>query len=120
MPAVGTVLVCGLCLCTHMPSQAAATCMLRCTCSLLGGMGRPDRSPSGPVQIGRTASDGTSHCVCVYGCGGPPSAALGNLVVNSPENQHAIAAAGGVAVVVGAMRGHPEVADVQQNGCSGA
>ena len=118
MSALGTVLVCGLCLCTHMPSQAAATCMLRCTCSLLGGMGRPDRSLSGRVQIGRTASDGASECV--YGCGGLPSAALGLLAANSPENKQAIAAAGGVAVVVGAMRGHPEVADVQQNGCSGA
>jgi hypothetical protein len=70
MSALGTVLLCGLCLCTHMPSQAAATCMLRCTCSLLGGMGRPDRSLSGPVQIGRTASDGAFACVRmgVVGC----------------------------------------------------
>ena len=120
MPAVGTVLLCGLCLCTHMPSQAAATCMLRCTCSLLGCMGRPDRSLSGPVKIGRTASDGTSLCVCVYGCGGLLSAALRNLVVNSPENQQAIVAAGGVAAVVGAMRGHPEATGVQEDGCRGA
>ena len=56
----------------------------------------------------------------VYGCGGPPSAALGNLALNNPENQHAIAAAGGVAAVVGAMRGHPEAAGVQQNCCIGA
>ena len=56
----------------------------------------------------------------VYGCGGPPSAALGNLANNSPENQQAIAAAGGVAAVVGAMRGHPEAAGVQQSGCYGA
>ena len=58
--------------------------------------------------------------MCVYGRGGLPSAALGNLAVNSPENQQAIAAAGGVAAVVGAMRGHPEAAAVQQCGCRGA
>ena len=57
--------------------------------------------------------------MCVYGCGGLPSAALGNLANNSPEHQHAIAAAGGVAAVVGAMRGHPEAAGVQQYGCFG-
>ena len=58
--------------------------------------------------------------MCVYGCGGLPSAALGHVAANSPENQQAIAAAGGVAAVLGAMRGHPEAADVQQNGCVGA
>jgi hypothetical protein len=56
----------------------------------------------------------------VYGCGGLPSAALGNLAVNSPENKQTIAAAGGVAAVLGAMRGHPEAAGVQQYGCYGA
>ena len=58
--------------------------------------------------------------MCVYGCGGLPSAALGNLAANNLENQQAIAAAGGVAAVVGAMRGHPEAAGVQQWGCYGA
>ena len=66
--------------------------------------------------------------MCVYGCGGLPSAALGNLetqtlyhlAANSPDNQQAIAAAGGVAAVVGAMRGHPEAAGVQEDGCVGA
>ena len=58
--------------------------------------------------------------MCVYGCGGLPSAALGSLAVNNLENQQVIAAAGGVAAVVGAMRGHPEAASVQQWGCSGA
>ena len=58
--------------------------------------------------------------MCVYGCGGLPSAALGNMVANSPENRQAIAAAGGVAAVVGAMRGLPEVAGVQEDGCRGA
>jgi len=56
----------------------------------------------------------------VYGCGGLPSAALGNLANNSPENQQTIAAVGGVAAVLGAMRGHPEAAGVQENGCHGA
>ena len=55
--------------------------------------------------------------MCVYGCGGLPSAVLGNL--DSPENQQAIAAAGGVAAVLGAMRGHPEAAGVQERGCYG-
>ena len=58
--------------------------------------------------------------MCVYGRGGLPSAALGHLGANIPENQQAIAAAGGVAAVVGAMRGHPEAAGVQQWGCVGA
>ena len=56
----------------------------------------------------------------MYGCGGLPSAALGLLAANSPENKQAIAAAGGVAAVLGAMRGHPEVTGVQQYGCNGA
>ena len=42
------------------------------------------------------------------------------LAANNPENPQAIAAAGGVAAVLGAMRGHPEAAGVQQNGCNGA
>ena len=58
--------------------------------------------------------------MCVYGCGGLPSAALANLAANNPENQQAIAAAGGVAAVLGAMRGHPEAAGVQEGGCWGA
>ena len=58
--------------------------------------------------------------MCVYGRGGLPSAALGHLAANNLENQQAIAAAGGVAAVVGAMRGHPEAAGVQQQGCFGA
>ena len=58
--------------------------------------------------------------MCVYGCGGLPSAALGSLAGNSPENHQAIAAAGGVAAVVGAMRGHPEATGVQEDGCRGA
>ena len=58
--------------------------------------------------------------MCVYGCGGPLSAALGNLALNSPEHKHLIVAAGGVAVVLGAMRGHPEAAGVQEDGCVGA
>ena len=53
-------------------------------------------------------------------CFGPPSAALGKLAANNLQNQQAIAAAGGVAAVVGAMRGHPEAAGVQQYGCLGA
>ena len=56
----------------------------------------------------------------MYGSGGLPAAALGSLAIDNPENQQAIAAAGGVAAVVGAMRGHPEAADVQGNGCHGA
>ena len=58
--------------------------------------------------------------MCVYGRGGLPSAALGNLATNNLENKQAIAAAGGVAAVVGAMRGHPEAAGVQEYGCFGA
>ena len=58
--------------------------------------------------------------MCVYGRGGLPSAALGNLAANYLENQQAIAVAGGVAAVVGAMRGHPEAAGVQEDGCVGA
>ena len=57
--------------------------------------------------------------MCVYGCGGLPSTALGNLAASNLESQQAIGAAGGVAAVVGAMRGHPEAAIVQQNGCVG-
>jgi len=53
------------------------------------------------------------------GCG-CHCAALGNLAANSPENQRAIGAAGGVAAVVGAMRAHPKAAGVQQWGCFGA
>ena len=53
------------------------------------------------------------------GCG-CHCAALGNLAANSPENQRAIAAAGGVVAVVGAMRAHPAAAGVQQRGCFGA
>ena len=56
----------------------------------------------------------------MYGCCGLPSAALGKLVANNLENQQVIAAAGGVAAVVGAMRGHPEAAAVQEDGCLGA
>jgi len=56
----------------------------------------------------------------VYGFGGLPSAALGNLAANNHENQQAIAAVGGVVAVVGAMRGHTEDPDVQENGCHGA
>ena len=56
----------------------------------------------------------------VYGCGGLPSAALGQLAANNLANQQAIAAAGGVTAVVGAMRGHPEAAGVQEDGCLGA
>ena len=58
--------------------------------------------------------------MCVYGCGGLPSAALGSLAYNNLENKQAIAAAGGVAAVLGALRGHPEAAGVQQYGCNGA
>ena len=58
--------------------------------------------------------------MCVYGCGGLLAAALGILAANNLENQQAIAAAGGVAAVVGAMRGHPEAAGVQHYGCGGA
>jgi len=53
-------------------------------------------------------------------CFAPPRAALGDLVVNNLENQQAIAVVGGVAAVVGAMRGHPEAAGVQENGCYSA
>ena len=56
----------------------------------------------------------------MYGSGGLPAAALGSLAIDNPENQQAIAAAGGVAAVVGAMRGHPEAAGVQEDGCLGA
>jgi len=45
---------------------------------------------------------------------------LRGLAANSLENQQAIAAAGGVAAVVGAMRGHPEAACVREWGCHGA
>ena len=58
--------------------------------------------------------------MCVYGCGGLPSAALGHLAASNLENQQAIVVAGGVAAVLGAMRGHPEAAGVQQYGCWGA
>ena len=58
--------------------------------------------------------------MCVYGRGGLPSAALGFLAANNLQNQQAIAAAGGVAAVVGAMRGHPQAAGVQEDGCGGA
>ena len=45
---------------------------------------------------------------------------LVGLAANSPANQQAIAAAGGVEAVLGAMRAHPEAVLVQGNGCSGA
>ena len=48
------------------------------------------------------------------------TAALGNLANGNPENQKAIAAAGGVEAVLGAMRAHPGAAEVQQHGCGGA
>ena len=48
------------------------------------------------------------------------TAALGNLSNGSPENKKAIAAAGGVEAVVGAMRAHPGAAKIQQYGCHGA
>jgi hypothetical protein len=53
------------------------------------------------------------------GCG-CHCAALKSLAASSPENKRAIAAAGGVAAVVGAMRAHPAAAGVQQWGCFGA
>ena len=49
-----------------------------------------------------------------------PGAALGRLAVNSPANKQAIAAAGGVEAVLGAMRAHPEAETVQGEGCYGA
>ena len=52
------------------------------------------------------------------GCG-CHCAALGNLA-GDDENQRAIAAAGGVVAVVGAMRAHPAAAGVQDRGCNGA
>ena len=58
--------------------------------------------------------------MCVYGCGGLPNTALGLLADKSLENQQAILAAGGVAALLGAMRGHPWAAGVQQWGCFGA
>ena len=57
---------------------------------------------------------------CLWAWRGLPGAALGNLAVNSPANQQAIAAAGGVQAVLGAMRAHPEAAAVQGKGCNGA
>ena len=57
---------------------------------------------------------------CLRAWRGLPGAALGQLAANSPANQQAIAAAGGVEAVVGAMRAHPEAEDVQDNGCFGA
>ena len=57
-------------------------------------------------------------CLCVWR--GLPGAALGNLANGSPANKQAIAAAGGVEAVLGAMRAHPEAQTVQQYGCYGA
>ena len=53
---------------------------------------------------------------------GLPGAALESLAVNNGgrTNQQAIAAAGGVEAVLGAMRAHPEAEDVQGDGCDGA
>ena len=45
---------------------------------------------------------------------------LGSLARGSPANQQAIAAAGGVEAVLGAMRAHPEAERVQGYGCYGA
>ena len=57
---------------------------------------------------------------CLRAWRGLPGAALGRLAANSPANQQAIAAAGGVQVVLGAMRAHPEAEALQGNGCYGA
>ena len=57
---------------------------------------------------------------CLRAWRGLPGAALGALAVNSPANQQAIAAAGGVEAVLGAMRAHPEAEYVQGIGCRGA
>ena len=57
---------------------------------------------------------------CLWAWRGLPGAALGRLALNSPANQQAIAAAGGVQAVLGAMRAHPEAEDVQGSGCDGA
>jgi hypothetical protein len=56
---------------------------------------------------------------CLWAWRGLPGAALAALA-DSPANQQAIAAAGGVEAVVGAMRAHPEAVDVQGGGCDGA
>ena len=48
------------------------------------------------------------------------TAALGKLADRNGENQKAIAAAGGVEAVVGAMRAHSGAAEVQKYGCWGA
>ena len=57
---------------------------------------------------------------CVWAWRGLPGAALGYLANDNPANQQAIAAAGGVEAVLGAMRAHPEAEDVQGRGCFGA
>ena len=57
---------------------------------------------------------------CLWAWRGLPGAALAYLAANSPANQQAIAAAGGVEAVLGAMRAHPEAEAVQENGCDGA
>jgi uncharacterized membrane protein len=43
--------------------------------------------------------------------------AVTNLAHKHPANQTAIASAGGVEAVVGAMRAYPADANVQRNGC---
>ena len=57
---------------------------------------------------------------CVWAWRGLPGAALGYLANDNPANQQAIAAAGGVEAVLGAMRAHPEAERVQEWGCFGA
>ena len=56
---------------------------------------------------------------CLRAWRGLPGAALGQLA-DSPANQQAIAAAGGVEAVLGAMRAHPEAQTVQRYCCRGA
>ena len=56
----------------------------------------------------------------VWAWRGLPGAALWSLAADGPANQQAIAAAGGVEAVLGAMRAHPEAEGVQGSGCDGA
>ena len=87
-------------------------------CSLASSVSVVRAQPCGPSS---RLGTGASQCGLTLGLGcGCHCAALGQLAASSPENQRAIAAAGGVVAVVGAMRVHPAAAGVQQKGCLGA
>ena len=89
---------------------AGGTAAPPCDCPLLS---QPPLLAAPPVISGL-------RVLSVWAWRGLPGAALVQLAANSPANQQAIAAAGGVQAVLGAMRAHPEAEAVQEDGCGGA